>query len=68
MHLSGMSDLHFYSEFGLLSEWKNNDVDVCCSFLKHERVQLQYEQYYAKIEVKLPIFKQKWSDLIPILG
>ena len=37
--------------------------------IKHElSVQLQYEQYYAKIEGKLPIFKQKWLDLIQILG
>ena len=31
-------------------------------------VQLQYEQYYAEIEGKLPIFEQKWLDLIQILG
>ena len=31
-------------------------------------VQLQYEQYDAEIEGKLPIFEQKWSDLIHILG
>ena len=27
-------------------------------------VQLQYEQYYAEIEGKLPIFLQEWLDLI----
>ena len=39
--------------------------------IKHElSVQLQYEQYYAEIEGKLPIFEQKWLDLpvIQILG
>ena len=36
--------------------------------IKYEMsVQLQYEQYYAEIEGKLPIFEQKWSDLIFIL-
>ena len=33
--------------------------------IKHElSVQLHYEQYYAEIEGKLPIFEQKWLDLI----
>ena len=37
--------------------------------IKHElSVQLQYEQYYAEIEGKLPIFEHKWLDLILILG
>ena len=27
-------------------------------------VQLQYEQQYAQIEGKLPIFEQKWTDQI----
>ena len=37
--------------------------------IKHElSVQLQYEQYYAEIAGKLPIFEQKWLDLIQILG
>ena len=30
-------------------------------------VQLQYEQFYAEFEGKLPIGKQKWSDLIHTL-
>ena len=35
--------------------------------IKHElSVQLQYEQYYAEMEGKLPIFEQKWLDLIQI--
>ena len=37
--------------------------------IKYElSVQLQHEQYYAEIEGKLPIFEQKWLDLIHILG
>ena len=37
--------------------------------IKYElSVQLEYEQYYAEIEGKLPIFEQKWLDLIHILG
>ena len=37
--------------------------------IKYEpSVQLHYEQYHAEIEGKLPIFEQKWSDLIHILG
>ena len=37
--------------------------------IKHElSVQLQYEQYYAESEGKLPIFEQSWLDLIQILG
>ena len=31
-------------------------------------VQLQYEQYYAELEGKLPIFEQKCSNLNLILG
>ena len=35
--------------------------------IKYEiSVQLQYEQYYAEIEGKLPIFEQKGLDLIQI--
>ena len=37
--------------------------------IKYElSVQLQYEQYYAEIERKLPIFEQKWLALIQMLG
>ena len=37
--------------------------------IKYElSVQLQYEQYYAEIEGKLPIFEQKWLGLIQIIG
>ena len=37
--------------------------------IKYElSVQLHYERYYADIEGKLPIFEQKWLDLIQILG
>ena len=37
--------------------------------IKYElSVQLHYEQYYAEIEGKLPIFEQKLLDLIQILG
>ena len=36
--------------------------------IKYElSVQLHYEQYYAEIKGKLPIFEQKWLDLIQIL-
>ena len=42
--------------------------DQVFEVLRYElSVQLQYEQYYAEIEGKLPIFEQKWSDLIHIL-
>ena len=35
--------------------------------IKYElSVKFQYEQLYAGIEGKLPIFEQKWSDLIHI--
>ena len=37
--------------------------------IKYElAMQSQHEQYYAHIEVRLPIFEQKWSNLIHILG
>ena len=37
--------------------------------IKYElSVQLQYEQYYAEIGGKLPIFEQKYSELIHFLG
>ena len=37
--------------------------------IKYElSVQLQYEQYYAELEGKLPIFEQKCSNLNLILG
>ena len=37
--------------------------------IKYElSVQLQYEQYYAEIEGKFPIFEQKWLALIQIIG
>ena len=36
--------------------------------IKYEpSVQLQYEQYYAEIKGKLPLFERKWLDLIRIL-
>ena len=37
--------------------------------IKYElSVQIQYEGVYVKIEGKLPIFEQKWSDLIYTFG
>ena len=44
------------------------DVSMCTDSSYLIPMLLQYKQYYAEIEGKLPIFDQKGSDLIHILA